>query len=353
MPIQDQLQLPSNPVFPSTRYQGSKAKLSNWIWNNISNFNFVTMLDAFGGTGVIGYKAKVNGKQVTYNDILRFNYYMGIGLIQNSNFKLDEEDINWILSDHSEIVYDPFVQETFQNIYFTDEENHWIDRTMANIMRIDNLYKFSLAFFALCQACIVKRPYNLFHRKNLYLRLANVERSFGNKRSWDRPFKEWFLRFVYEINSAVFDNGKENTSLNLDAIDVPGSYDLVYIDTPYISDKGVGINYLDFYHFLEGLAYYYSWDKHIDYNSKHRRFIQDYSPWNDKNRIIDSFNSLFRRHKNSKIVVSYRSDGIPTEEELLQLLSNYKSSVRVEYYGKYTYALSKNGNSREILLIGE
>jgi len=31
--------------------------------------------------------------------------------------------------------------------------------------------------------------------------------------------------------------------------------DLVYIDTPYISAKGIGVNYFDFYHFLEGIVF--------------------------------------------------------------------------------------------------
>ena len=47
--------------------------------------------------------------------------------------------------------------------------------------------------------------------------------------------------------------------------EVPGSYDLVYVDTPYISSKGVGVDYLHFYHFLEGLTDYDNWKSRIDY----------------------------------------------------------------------------------------
>ena len=36
--------------FPSTRYQGSKAKLVDWIWDQICGLDFTTCLDAFGGT---------------------------------------------------------------------------------------------------------------------------------------------------------------------------------------------------------------------------------------------------------------------------------------------------------------
>jgi len=35
---------------------------------------------------------------------------------------------------------------------------------------------------------------------------------------------------------------------------IEGNYDLAYIDPPYISAQGVGVDYLEFYHFLEGLV---------------------------------------------------------------------------------------------------
>lgn len=44
--------------FPSTRYQGSKAKFVDWIWQDISDLSFQTTLDAIGGTGSVAYKLK-------------------------------------------------------------------------------------------------------------------------------------------------------------------------------------------------------------------------------------------------------------------------------------------------------
>ncbi len=68
----------SNTKFPSTRYQGSKTKLVDWIWDQIKDLNFNTSLDAFGGTGAVAYRLKSAGKEVTYNDLLIFNYYFGL-----------------------------------------------------------------------------------------------------------------------------------------------------------------------------------------------------------------------------------------------------------------------------------
>jgi len=338
--------------FPSTRYQGSKAKLVGWIWEQIAELNFMTCLDAFGGTGAVAYRLKQAGKQVTYNDLLHFNYYIGLALIENNWVRLSPEEVNWLLQRHPEITYPRFVQDTFSDIYFTDEENAWIDQTITNIRQLADPYKFALAFFALCQACIIKRPYNLFHRKNLYLRFAEVDRSFGNKTTWDRPFDEWFRIFAGEANRAVFDNGQTNHALNLDAVDVPGEYDLVYVDTPYISKRGVAVDYLWFYHFLEGLTMYDEWGQHIDHRSKHRRLKPQPSEWTDKRRIHAAFDRLFQKYRKSILVVSYRSDGIPSESELVSLLKRYKHHVRVEHFGHYKYVLSTNSESKEILLIG-
>ncbi len=346
------LPLDLSAKFPSTRYQGSKIKLVDWIWDQIADIEFTTCLDAFGGTGSVAYKFKQQGKQVTYNDVLRFNYYFGQALIENSQERLSQEEINWILSRHSTIVYPAFIQDTFSQIYFTDQENAWIDQTITNIRHLSNPYKFALAFYALCQACIIKRPYNLFHRANLYMRFAEVERSFGNKTTWDTSFEQWFRDFAQEANGAVFDNNQPNRSMNFDALDVPGSYDLVYIDTPYISERGAAVDYRDFYHFLEGLTLYDEWYSYVDRRSKHRRLKPRQSVWTNKNLIHQAFDRLFQRYSDSILVVSYRSDGIPSEEELVALLRRVKPNVRVEHYGHYKYVLSTNSKSKEVLLIG-
>lgn len=338
--------------FPSTRYQGSKAKLADWIWENLAELDFSTCIDAFGGTGAVAYRLKQAGKSVTYNDRLRFNHLFGKALIENRQVRLDPVDMDWLLTQHSEISYPRFVQETFASIYFTDDENEWVDRTITNIHRLTDPYKFALAFFALCQACIIKRPFNLFHRKNLYIRLADVERTFGNKTTWDTSFDEWFRLFASEANRAVFDNEQVNLSLNTDALTVEGNYDLAYIDPPYISTQGIGVDYLEFYHFLEGLAMYDDWGAHIDFRTKHRRLKRQPSPWTDKQQITAAFEQVFNRFRDAIIVVSYRSDGIPSESELIALLRRYKRDVDVKHYGQYKYVLSKNVESKELLLIG-
>lgn len=157
--------IPTKNKFPSTRYQGSKAKFVDWIWKEISGIPFHTALDAFGGTGSVAYKLKDNGKCVTYNDILPFNSIIGKAIIENSSTILSDADINYILTEKSRIKYPTFIADNFGDIYFTDAENHWLDVVRYNISTLDDEYKKAIAWFALFQSCIIKRPYNLFHRK--------------------------------------------------------------------------------------------------------------------------------------------------------------------------------------------
>ncbi|MFQ5905677.1 MAG: DNA adenine methylase [bacterium] len=354
---QQSLILPFGPdverlKIPSTRYQGSKGKLAHWIWDRIAPLDFANALDAFGGTAVVSYVLKQRGIRVIYNDYLKSNYYVGLALIENNSTTLSSEDVSHVLTRGPTRAYKTFIHETFGDIYYTDQENQWLDVVTQNIHCIHKRFKRALAYYALFQACLVKRPFNLFHRKNLYIRFGKVKRSFGNKTTWDRPFEEHFNDFVREINKLVFDNGKKNKAYNKDVFDIPGSYDLVYLDPPYTSPRGVSVDYLDFYHFLEGLVRYDDWGSLIDYRTKHRRFFRRPNPWNDNTKLRRAFRELFDRFKDSLLVVSYRSDGIPSIPELRSDLSLFKRRVSVHTLDNYKYVLS-NGRTSEVLLIAE
>lgn len=344
--------LPTIPEFPSTRFQGSKLKIVDWIWDHIKEIKFNSVLDAFGGTGSVSYLLKGKGKQVFYNDILKFNWYIGLALIENDSILLTDNDLDFILTKQHHIKYLSFIQNNFKDIYFTDDENRWIDMAVTNIEHLEGVYKKDMAYFALFQSCIIKRPFNLFHRKNLYIRNSEVERNFGNKTTWDTPFETHFRKFVGEANRAVFSNDKSNKAYNYDVFDVPGHFDLVYIDTPYFSQKGTGVDYLDFYHFLEGMVNYSKWEGYIDYQTQNRRFKNGKSVWNNKNEIQSAFDKLFKKFQNSILVISYRADGIPSIEELTSMLRQYKKEVIGVQRKKYKYVLSQN-HSEEVLLIGK
>lgn len=337
---------------PSTRYQGSKLKLLPWLAETFDSLSFDTALDAFSGTASVSYLLKQRGKSVTANDYLRSNFLVSSALIENGDMHLSEEDLDFILTEQPPFHYDNFIARTFGGIYFTDTENEWLDLVSQNIQLLSP-YKRAVASYALFQAALVKRPYNLFHRSNLYLREANVSRTFGNKVTWDTPFEDHYRAFVEGANRSVFSTGATCVASCRDALEVEGKFDLVYIDTPYINHRGVGVDYLDFYHFLEGLSDYSRWPERVDYSRKHRPFRPQRSDWSSPQKITGAFERLFERYSDSILVVSYRSDGIPQPDVLRSALERVKDKVTVRTFAGYKYVLSTKRDSDEMLLVGE
>lgn len=343
---------PPVPRPPATRFQGSKLKLLDWLWEHLQPLPFHSVLDAFGGSASVSHFLKARGKSVTCNDLLTSSYLCGLALVENDCERLLEEEATSLTRRRPDIGYDDLIARTFSGIYFTDEENAWLDVVVQNIHALACPYRRAIAWYALFQSAMAKRPYNLFHRRNLYMRLAPVTRTFGNKATWDKPFDAHFHHFVKQANAAVF-SGEPCRSVCGDVLAVPGEFDLVYLDPPYLNGRGVGVDYRGFYHFLEGLASYGTWEARIDFGSAHRRLMPVPSRWTSRAQIYGAFRDLFNRFRKSVIAVSYRSDGIPSVEELAALLREVKSNVVVhQRAGAYQYVLSTNAASQEVLLIG-
>lgn len=352
-------------TIPSTRYQGSKRKILPWIYDCIKDVEFNTVLDAFGGSGMVSYLFKCMGKSVTYNDLYRYNCIIGESFVANNKVRLTDDDVEFILQPR--VVSQSLISDTFQGIYYLDAENKWLDMVIQNIESLSALYsnkvlryKKDIAYNALFQSCMAKRPYNLFHRKNLDMRTRDVSRNFGNKTTWDKPFSDHFCAFVQEINHAVFDS---HVTCNVSCKDVftlgSKQYDLVYLDPPYIKKKGESTessDYLRCYHFLEGIANYSQWERLIDSSSINKRIRNDYAPNHflpdDANK---KFEQLIKKFSKSIVVLSYRYGGTPTIDDLAQLMLKYKSHLKI-FDMHYKYALNKqNGDAalnREYLLIG-
>lgn len=338
------------PAFPATRYQGSKRRLLPWLRAAFTSLTFDTALDAFGGTGAVAHLLKGLGKEVTFNDVLRFNWHIGVALVENSTQQVTESQLDALLHAHAGRRYDNVIARTFRDTYYLPEEDAWLDRVAQNTLAMEDPHLQSLALWALFQACMVKRPYNLFHRKNLYVRTAAVERSFGNKVTWDRDFEDHWRTFVRQGNAAVFCNGRRNRALCADAVAVEPGYDLVYVDPPYVPREGSLTDYAGFYHFLEGLVDYGNWAQRIDEQSRHKRLLPTYSPWSDRAAIKDALDKLLAHHRRSQLVVSYREDGVPSIEEIERSLRRLGKSVSVSTL-PVSYALSTKRNTREVLLV--
>ncbi|MCW4004933.1 MAG: DNA adenine methylase [Candidatus Bathyarchaeota archaeon] len=340
------------PEFPSTRFIGSKTKILDWIWQCIQDLNFEKTLEPFGGTGAFSFYAKKKRKTVYYNDILTYNYNSGLALIENSSIRPSFFEIENCLKFNANQKYSCFISKTFQDIYFTNGENAWLDVVVQNINLVEDKYKKAILIAALGQACLIKRPFNLFHRKNLYLRLNNVERTFNNKTCWDTNFEFYFKKFIDQYNNAVFSNGKCNKATNLDVFDLSTDFDLVYLDPPYMS--GHGVNYLEMYHFLEGIVSYDNWSEKIDYTRKNRAMRKNpkIDAWTRKENIPHLLEKVIEKFSGSKVILSYRGDGYPSKRKISNLFLKYTGKKPAIYSIPYKYVLSERKVS-EILFVSE
>ena len=192
-------------ILPTTRYQGSKRKIADWIYSSVKKVKFNTVLDVFGGTGVISYLFKKMNKNITYNDYLDFNYKIGLSIIENKSVRFSRHDVENLFINSNQIESPGFIDAVFKGIYYPTKENIWLDSIVTNLYSFNSYdeeilkYKKAIAFNALFQSCLCKRPFNLFHRKNLNLRRKRVGRSFGNKITWEKPFDELFKNLLRKL----------------------------------------------------------------------------------------------------------------------------------------------------------
>ena len=254
---------------PSTRYYGSKRRLLPWIYENISGLKFNTALDIFGGSASVSLLLRLMRKSVTYHDGLCFNEDIARTLLSPV---LAMPKMSLVEFLRGVIAREGVIARRFGGLFYTDEENRWLDGFMSLVDEPGRSRDAALLLrYLVYQACLKKRPFNLFHRANLQLRTkSGVKRSFGNWKTWERPFDEHIIHTFDELQGRVDNLGPAATILpSGNAEEVTEGYDLVYIDPPYVSrnTNHNWDNYWRRYHFLEGLSRYSNWEDIIDQKS--------------------------------------------------------------------------------------
>lgn len=323
--------------FPATRYMGSKRKLLDYIWQASESFEFDSVLDLFSGSGVVSYMYKAHGKRVISNDYMTMGAVMTKALVQNNSTLLPIEEAKQLMCQNE--IIDTFVQDIFKGIYFSDEDNLFIDIVRSNIKKIEDEYKHAIAMEALIRTCIKKRPRGIFTYVG--------DRYNDGRKDLNKSFAEQFLEAVELINNAVFTNKRRNRSCNEDAMSLKAKADLVYIDPPYYTPKSDN-EYVRRYHFVEGLAR--DWEGvEIQEETKTKKFKSYPTPFSTKIGASDAFDAIFKKYANSILIVSYSSNSLPTMEEMVALMKKYKSNVTVipvDY--KYSFGTRENTTRNKV-----
>lgn len=333
--------------YPATRFMGSKSKLLSEIWSVASQFQFNTVVDLFAGSGIVGYMFKSQGKAVISNDYMAMSATFAKAMIENNSTILSMEEAEKLLSPLKES--DHFVANTFQGLYYTDEENDLIDTLRTNIALIKDPYKHAIAMTALIRACTKKRPRGIF--------TYTGDRYNDGRKDLKKSLEQQFLEAVQAVNKAVFDNGKINKSNHGDAMELKaGTPDLVYIDPPYYSPLSDN-EYVRRYHFVEGLAR--DWKGvEIQQNTLTKKFKSYPTPFSTRKGAADAFDQLFKKFKESILIVSYSSNSLPTQDEMVAIMAKYKEHVEVipiDYtysFGNQSGAKTNRNKVQEYLFVG-
>ena len=320
---------------------GSKQSLLPFIADclKLEGIEYENVLDAFSGTTCVAYMFKKLGKQVHANDFLNFCYHTANATIANNDFTLTNKDITALLKENPK--GSNFIRDTFRTLYFTEKDSQFLDNLRANINELRNPFKKSLILASITRACMKKRPRGIF--------------TFTGKKGWDGRkdlklnLEDHFINACKLYNAAVFNNGKTNNAFNEDVFDIdPQNYDLVYIDTPYISPYS-DCDYVRRYHFVEG--YCRNWQGlQIITDSTTKKFKSYPTAFSSQRTATESFLRLFDHFRRSILVVSYSSNCLPQKEEMIQLLKNFKRKVRCcerdhKYcFGNHSHRVGNNNN---------
>ncbi len=344
---------PSQPLpeqvsaYPPTRFMGSKSKLLSEIWSVASQFKANTIVDLFSGSGIVGYMFKAQGKAVVSNDYMAMSATFTKAMVENNSVTLPLEEAKDLLAAYKES--DHFVASTFKGLYYTDEENDLIDTLRTNIAAIQDQYKHAIAMSALIRACTKKRPRGIF--------TYTGQRYNDGRKDLQKTLAQQFLESVEAINKAVFDNGQTNRSKQGDAMDLRVEQaDLVYIDPPYYSPLSDN-EYVRRYHFVEGLAR--DWEGvEIQQHTQTKKFKSYPTPFATRKGATDAFDRLFKKFANSILIVSYSSNSLPTQDEMIAIMAKYKQHVEVipiDYkysFGNQSDAKTHRNSVKEYLFVG-
>jgi len=325
---------------------GSKYRLLPWLEEIFGALDFSSAVDAFSGSGCVSYLLKTLGKRVHSNDFLAFARDLCDATVVNSSATLDEGDL--ALLQNASRPHESFIERTFDGIFFTSEENRFLDRVSANLALLSP-GKQAVARAALYRSCLKRQPRGVF--------TIASDRYDDGRRDLRIDLAEHFIESVAIFNRLVFDNGHSHVATRGDIFDVEcRRADLVYLDPPYVPRADDNC-YIKRYHFVEGLATYWQ-GVEIHPTSKVKKLTKRFTPFSYRRLATDAFDRLFAKFAKSTIVLSYSSNGYPDLEQLLELMRRYKSEITVfershrYHFGTHANVASDRVRVTEYVIVG-
>lgn len=332
------------------RYIGSKKSLLENIDKVLSQHidgTEQTFLDLFAGTNVVGryFKSKY---RIISNDLLYFSYVNARATVENNDKlkfsklkKMGIDDPFEYFNNDNNVKPDlHYYEEAYspvgQKMYFTKENAKRIDfiRDSIDEWKKDDLLTED-EYYYLISSLIEAIPF-----------ISNITGTYG------AYLKKWDNRALNKLQIKpldVINNGKNNKAYNMDSNQLIKNIkaDITYIDTPYNNRQ-----YASNYHVLENIA------RNNKPKLKGKTSIFDWrslrSDYSMKKKALGAMEDLIKNLNSRHIILSYSSEGIISEEELVNIINRY-SSVNAEVYHigyrKYKSKIkSKTDDLDEILI---
>lgn len=306
--------------YPRLRYMGSKYKLAPHLASVFDELGGKTFLDAFSGSGFVGYLAKAMDFQVTSNDYMNYGRVIASAAICSNDPLLTPEIIARITGPAADDR--DFIRRTFDGVFFTADDRTFLDSAWSHIAQLEGQTK-DMALAALILSAARKQPRGVFTIS------GDLSHYDDGRRDLRTPLREHFVEHAAKYNETAFGGGLVHRAIRGDALALEDTeYDVVYMDPPYAPPTD-DADYTKRYHFLEGLSDYWAAGE-IMQHTKTKKIPKRHSAFANKLTASDALRSTFEKFAESRaLVISYSSNSVPGLEWMVEELGKVKSSVEV------------------------
>lgn len=339
------------------RYIGNKENILDKIYYIMQKHEVKgeTFFDFFSGTTSVAKYFKKLGYQVYSCDIMYLSYCLQKAYIENNEdplFEGLESHIPKKMTDYllfpspldkvltylnvispiEGFIYNHYTPEGTVNLdcprmYFSSENGRKIDAIRSKIEEWKNEHLITNSEYFILLSCLIETI-------SFYANISGVYAAFQKK--WDpRSVKPLVLRSIETIN-----NKKNNIVYNCNSLDIVPKIDvdILYLDPPYNARQ-----YLPNYHLVETIAKYDNPSIRgvtgmREYEGKKSSFC------NAKTALRDleytARNAVFKY-----LVLSYNSEGIMSQNDIITTLSRY-GDVLFEEFENLRFKSNNNGLSK-------
>lgn len=338
------------------RFIGNKEKLLDTIYGAVvsSGIDTGTFCDFFSGTSNVGRYFKEKGFEVISSDLLYFSYVLQKAYIENNSepeFKkllkaigktdssLFSSPFNYVrnylndLKGSKGFIYKHYTEEgtagdEFKRKYFTPENGKKIDAIRIQIeeWKKENLIT-KAEYFVLLAALIESVPF--------YANISGVYAAF--LKNYDpRALKPLEIKPINFYSST-----KSHKVYNMDSMKLADSLDvdILYLDPPYNARQ-----YAPNYHLLETIAKYDN--PQIKGVTGMRDYKEQKSDFCNKDTALAALNNIAMKAKYKTLILSYNSEGIMPEKDILSVLNNY-GDVSLKSVDYLRFKSNSNGASKD------